>query len=269
MEHGTIRDRPYAPSAAGRLTALAYQSARHVFVTNQDCLQSARTLCGTSFTMINHPYDDQRRYTRADAEPWRGELQQLTSAEHLIFFPTRHDWVVGPGRAHKANDVLLRGFAALRDSGVSVGLVCCDWGQNVRQSRQLLDDLGVAGHVHWVRVLERIRFERTVAACDVVADQFSVGAFGGITFKALALGAPVCTYLDMTRVREAYPEPPPVINCRTPDEIARGLRAVLTDAAARRDLSARSRQWIERYHSSRETVDRQLRQFAEVLAPGG
>ena len=265
LEHGTLRDIPWKNDAQGRLTALSYSRASHIFVTNLDCMESARSLGGDRVSFINHPYDELHGEARSESEALRKELSSRLDANFLIFFPTRHDWIENKGFADKANDVLLRAFARLRRNEMRVGMICCQWGHNVDESQALIRELGCADHVVWQEPMGMVRFERTALSCDVVADQFKLGAFGGIVFKALAVGAPVCTFLDEDSVQGTFSSVPPVINCRTEDEIVDRLADVFMAPERLGELSRASMDWVRREHSGRDTVETQLRQFVPVL----
>ena len=110
-----------------------------------------------------------------------------------------------------------------------------------------------------------VRFERTAAACDVVADQFKLGAFGGVVFKAMAVGAPICTYLDEPQLLRCFSEVPPVINCRATDDVTRQLGAALRDPAALATLATQSRRWMARHHASADTVATQVERYRDAL----
>jgi hypothetical protein len=168
--------------------------------------------------------------------------------------------VPGTGYADKANDAFLRAFAALR-RGHRVGLVCCEWGANVHQSRSLLEELGCARHVKWVAPLGIVAFERMCRAAHCVVDQFKLGAFGGVMFKAMAVGAPVCTYLDERQVRRQYEEPPPVAAGRNTQELTATLFPLLRDPAALLRLGEGGRAWMKRYHAAATVVEAQLYQY--------
>lgn len=269
FEHGTLREIPAENSSRGRCTALSYACAEHVFVTNADCLANARALCGENVTLINHPFDEDHCRGVTGAPQLRAELSRRLDADFLVFFPTRQDWVVGTGYADKANDVFLNAFATLRRRGLRLGMVCCEWGRNVEDSKQLLRDLGVAEHVLWVPPMGVIEFERHALASDLVADQFALGAFGGVMFKAMAVGTPICTYLENDQIACQYPSPPPVLNCRRPPEIEGAVTALVADAERARSLGQAGRQWIERYHGKRDTVARQVAAFGRIMGAGG
>ncbi|WP_421954172.1 glycosyltransferase [Polaromonas sp.] len=265
FEHGTLRHIPYQNDLQGRITAASYHEAAHVFVTNFDCVASAERLVGQRYTFINHPFDDQHgQYVKGGLEQ-RLRLQRKLDADFLFFFPTRQDWVEGTGYADKSNDVFFRAMARLRSAGLRVGAICCDWGKNVEQSKVLLASLGLDANVEWTPPLPVIPFERLSMAADIVVDQFKLGAFGGVVFKAMAVGAPILTYLNEPLLKAQYPVLPPVINCRTEDDIVTQVSALLADPAALAQIGQRSRQWISAYHAKQETVNLQVAQFSSLL----
>lgn len=261
IEHGTLRSIPFDDNGQGRRTALAYNQAVHCFVTNFDCAGSAEVLAPNRYTLINHPYDEDRGLTISGSFELRRQLCASLDADFLIFHPTRHDWVEGTGFADKKNEVLLEAFARLRAQGIRVGLVACEWGANVSQSKRLLRSKGYGRHVHWIQPMAIVPFERMCRACDVVADQFMLGAFGGVVFKAMAVGAPILTYLNESQATRQYPVSPPVINCRTTEDVIEKLKPLISSKDALADIGERTRNWVKQYHGKAETVNAQVDQF--------
>ena len=267
LEHGTLREIPYRDTGEGRRTALAYRMAEHTFVTNFDCLDSARRLAPGKFTLINHPFDEDQGLAVTGWEAQRAELQRELDSDTVFFFPTRHDWVSGTGYADKSNDVFIRALAALRQQGHRVGMVCCGWGANIEQSKALIAELGCARHVKWISPLPTVQFERMCHAAHCVVDQFKLGSFGGVMFKAMAVGAPMLTYLDEAQLKRQFPEIPPVINCRTTDEIVATMKTLLESPDELERYGAAARAWMRRHHGKAQTVRLQAEQFRRLLFP--
>lgn len=265
VEHGTLRDIPFAADGRGRCTALAYRLAQHCFVTNFDCAGNAQVLAPGRYTLINHPYDEDHGLAVSGVEKIRAELLRALDCDFLFFHPTRQDWVEGTGYADKGNEVFLQAFSALRRRGLRVGLVICSWGGNVSQSKQLLRDLGCSAHVRWIAPLAITPFERMCKACDVVVDQFKLGAFGGVVFKAMAVGTPIVTFLNKELIIRQYSELPPVINCRTAAEIEDAIAELMQQPEQLGHIGLHSRDWIRRYHGKRETINKQVDQFRRYL----
>ena len=72
-----------------------------------------------------------------------------------------------------------------------------------------------------------------MSACvgaDIVVDQFKLGAFGGVVFKAIAVGTPILTYLDESLLSGQYSERPPVVNCRTTEEIVEKMKTIIASS---------------------------------------
>ena len=265
LEHGTLREIPFQRTPEGRATALSYSLAEHVFVTNGDCLESAYNLADDRVSFINHPFDEDHGLNVGDWEDLRRRFRDLLHAEFVFFFPTRHDWIPGTGYGDKGNDVFLRAFCRLRQGGYRVGMVCCRWGANVKESINLLKEYDCQQYVLWSEPLGTVQFERTSRACDMIIDQFELGSFGGITFKAMAVGAPICTYLDEDKIAELYNEIPPVINCRTEEEVLTRIADILNNPVKLDHLRAASRKWIKQYHSSKETIEIQVSGYTDFM----
>jgi hypothetical protein len=267
FEHGTLREIPFYPNTQGRITAISYSEAQHVFVTNSDCLENAYYLAGKRVSYINHPYDENHGNDISGVEDLCSHLCKQLDADFLFFFPTRHDWVTGTGYADKSNDIFLRAFCQLRQSGYRVGMVCCRWGKNVQESIHLLKDNQCDKHVLWQEPMGTVQFERTVKACDVVVDQFKLGSFGGIMFKAMAVGTVICTYLNEAEILNQYQELPPIINCQTEVQIVQAVQELINHPENINHLSLSAKQWIDKYHSSSLTVQTQLQQYKLLLMP--
>ncbi|MBU1156087.1 MAG: glycosyltransferase [Proteobacteria bacterium] len=261
LEHGTIREIPYQDTSVGRATSLAYRMAQHVFVTNTDCVASAEKLAPGRYTLINHPYDEDHGLAVSGWEKDRLRLCQELRCEMLFFFPTRQDWVPGTGYADKANDVFIRAVGTLRKQSLSLGLVCCQWGKNVKQTKALINELGFSQNVKWVEPMAMVAFERMARAAHCVVDQFLLGAFGGVLFKAMAVGAPIMTYLDERVVLRQYPQCPPVINCRTEGDIVQAIAELYRCPEKLKQAGSDARTWMKKYHSKNLAVNTQVDQF--------
>lgn len=265
FEHGTLREIPFENSSRGRMTALSYHLAEHVFVTNADCLENAHHLAGDRVTFINHPFDEDHSLTVGSGEKERTYYLDSVDADFLFFFPTRHDWVPGTGYADKANDIFLKAFCMLRKKGHRVGIVCCRWGANVEESLDLLKAEGCDRHVIWEEPMGTVRFELTVKASDVVVDQFRLGSFGGVMFKAMAVGKPICTYLNEEEIVSRYQEMPPIINCRSETEIVERMTVLMRESDELKRMGLKSREWIKKHHASETTVAAQVNVFKKYL----
>ncbi len=265
FEHGTIREIPYLNTPQGRFCAITYAKANHVLVTNFDCKNSADILAPNNYSLINHPFDEDHGEQISGVEDLRRHLLRELDSDLIFFFPTRHDWVDGSGYADKANDVFINAFGRLRSMGFKVGMICCSWGQNVEDSKKLIDKYSSGNYVIWREPMATIQFERFSSACDCVVDQFKLGSFGGVLFKAMAVGAPILTYLDEVRLKEQYAEMPPVINCKNEQDIIDSIQSIYKNNNLLSSLRLKSRNWIKLHHSKSQILKTQLQQFQLLI----
>ena len=112
-----------------------------------------------------------------------------------------------------------------------------------------------------------VRFERTTLAADCVVDQFKLGAFGGVMFKAIAVGRAVCTYLDEATLSLRYREAPPVINCHSEEEIVEAMTHLIGERSALHAIGERAKAWMRAHHASADTVELQARRYLDYLMP--
>ena len=256
FEHGTLRDIPFEDSWRGRLMSVAYRRAAKVVITNPDVKAQADRLGLDNYVFIPHPVDEEK-YTPGPSR-FRERLR-AREASPLLFSPSRHDWDI------KANDAMVRGFAAFVHGGASNALlVLSEWGGEVARSRALVRELGVERNVEWLRPLTKVELIDAYRGTDVVLDQFLIGTFGAVAPEAMACGRPVVMAFDDNIHRWCFEEMPPVVRARTPEQIERALTEIGHDRAKREELGARSRDWIERHHGWRLVVDRHRAVYDEI-----
>jgi glycosyltransferase involved in cell wall biosynthesis len=258
FEHGTMRELPFEDSWYGRLLSLAYQEAGKVIITNPDVLPSARKLGREDAVFVPHPVDETKY------RPGPSELRAQLEGEgwdFVLMAPSRHDWDI------KGTDRLLRAFAAfVRQDRPRALLLLNDWGLEVERSRALIAELGIEQNVLWLAPLPKLKLIDAYRASDLVLDQFVLGTFGAVTAEAMACGCPVLTSFDPSIHEWCFPELPPVVDVRTPEQIYGELSRLAADDRSREELGRASRNWVERNHGWQLVVDRLLSIYDEVLA---
>jgi glycosyltransferase involved in cell wall biosynthesis len=262
FEHGTMRELPFENTWRGRMLAFGYRDASRVIITNADVVEQARLLGLENYVFVPHPLDE-TKYTPGPSE-LRAELER-GGFDFVLLSPSRHDWAI------KGTDRLLRAFADLvRSQRPTAVLLLFDWGQEVERSRALVEELGIEANVRWSRPLPKLRLIDAYRAADVVLDQFLIGTFGAVAPEAMACGCPVVMAFRTELHTWCFPEPPPVVDARTTEDIHEALVRLAADAARREALGREGRAWIERHHGWRLVVDRHLAVYEEILAaPAG
>ncbi|MBN1942498.1 MAG: glycosyltransferase [Phycisphaerae bacterium] len=267
-EHGTIRQLPFLPDAQGRLCALTYRMADLSLITNADNNQAADTLGLYPYAFMPHPVNE-----------WMPEIEQCRTlheellaslnADFIVFHPSRQHWdETRDPSLEKGNDIFIRGLARfIQECNPRGAAVFVDWGKMVNKTQRLLEELKIAQRVHWIPPQHNHAMVRYMKACDLLADQFYLGAFGSTMPKALLHETPAMLYLDEERHRWCFPEMPPVINASTPEEVFTGMRRLYEDKSYREALVRDGKSWYDRYHSNRVIAETFLRLFKTIPQP--
>lgn len=260
FEHGTLRDFTLAPTATCRLTALGYQQADHVFITNGDCLDYARRIQVRSFTPMVHPVDDRR--IRAVQGDYEGQ-HRAYGARRLFVCPLRHDWAV------KGTDTYIRALPGIIERlGRDCRLVMTRWGAQLEASRELARSLGVDEFIAWVEPLHRGKLVALQKSADVVFDQIALPHFGATAPQAIAAGVPVIMSYNPNSTEWIIPEPAPILSAWTPEDVVEAVATAL-DPAWRADYARRAPAWFDTYHRSDHAVERMAEAYHRVCTRAG
>lgn len=256
-ELGTIRGLPFEDSPMGRLTRWVYLMSPEVFVTNLDCMPAAERM-GLDMRHVHktlHAFDIDAAITFAR----RWSEPQDPSRRPLFYAPARQHWRHGNESILKGNDVALHAAALLKQRGFDFQLVLGEWGSEVHLSKQLVDDLGLSDVIAWEKPLPRHKLWPTIKRACAILDQFRSPAFGGVSLETMALGQRLITGYDNNLGSTFFSEEPPIMNCRTAEQVANAMEACIRDPLDAEGLGLQAQSWMARQHS----VERQMReQFA-------
>ncbi len=266
FEHGTIRSIPFEENPQGQLTALSYRMADGVIITNCDNKRAAERLDLMDFRFIPHPINEES-IQPGIGESLREGLHQELKADFIIFHPSRQHWDTERHPSwEKGNDILIEGMARfVQETGINLGAIFVEWGQKIAESKALIARLGIQNNIKWIPPLHSANMARYIDACDLLADQFFLGAFGSTMPRALALGKPAMIYLDEEIHRWCFPEMPPIINARTPDQVYEGVRHAIEDPNWLANLARDGQHWYQKYHSNAVIRDRLMSYYEDVL----
>jgi len=89
--------------------------------------------------------------------------------------------------------------------------------------------------------------QKLIAQCDVFVDQTLMGWYGMVSVEAMAMGKPSLTYIREDFESRLHDCPLVRTSC---ESLADDLAALLRDAPRRRELSAASRDYVEREHDA-------------------
>ncbi len=218
----------------------------------------------------------ERPHARACADPWVQEI--VRAGDFVVFHPSRlmmrdHPSLRATGQ-WKRNGVLIEGFARFVRRCPSqrpvLALIDREASPDVQRAKALIEALGVAAHVVWLRPPRSIGFTRDelltlYSAADVVADDFGIGWFGGVALEALAVGRPVLTYIDDAVMSQLYPSHP-MLSAGTADAVAATLMRLAESESWRRAVGAEGRRWLETFHSEAAAGAVYAARIADIVA---
>ena len=265
FEHGTIRSIPFENTPQGRLTALSYRLADGVIITNSDNKRAADRLELPDYRFVPHPINE-KWLKPGIGQILRKDLLSELNVDFLIFHPSRQHWDAERHPSwEKGNDILIEGMARAVQEGINLAAVFVEWGKTVPESKALLAELGLEKRVMWVKPMNSANMARYIDACDLLADQFFLGAFGSTMPRALALGKPAMIYLDEDIHRWCFPEMPPIINTRTSEQVFEGLKHAYEDQEWFHQLGEQGKKWYQTYHSNVIIRDRLIEFYNDIL----
>lgn len=120
-----------------------------------------------------------------------------------------------------------------------------------------IDDVLTALHEQGIVEYRRLggvppeQMPATLAAADVVLDQFAIGSYGVLACEAMAAGRVVVGHVR-DDVRARVGEPLPIVEA-TPDDVADVLRELLADRDAARATARAGRDFVRRVHDGRRS----------------
>jgi len=256
-EHGTLRDFTLADDSTCRNTALAYNMADHVFITNGDCLEYAKKIHLRRFTPMLHPIDE--RKVRSAKGDYQG-VHASMGAKYVFLCTLRHDWDV------KGTDKYIRAIPKISERiGEDFRIIMAQWGEQVDQSKKLASELGVCRFIHWRQPLTRRELMAMLRSVDILFDQIALPHFGATAPEGIAAGLPVIMSYSPQSTEWIIPEPAPILPAWNEDQIAEQV-AVAVRPEWLRTYRVKAREWIDKYHSSRHVLAKHLAVYRELLA---
>ena len=207
-----------------------------------------------------HPIDIAQHAQRDHAAI--AQLRADYQADILLFCPLRHDWGI------KGTDLNIRALPLLIQQypDKKIKLLLTTWGNDLEQSKQLLQQLKISEHIVWLEPLCRVKMIRYIQAADVVLDQMLLPCFGSTAPQAIAAGTPVIMSYKPESTAWIIKQPAPILSAFTPAEVAAVAQAI--DPLWRQNYQIIAKRWIDDEHSVKRVVLEHLRiyQIIESLA---
>lgn len=177
----------------------------------------------------------------------------------IIFHPTNQIWDV------KANDRFLRAFIRLAKKNKNLFLILGERGKNIHEAKELLKNNGIQNQIEFIPTQSQEKLQYYYNLCDVVADHFSYGTLGGITFESMCTQKPVLAHMSEI-YSKLYKEIPPIVNVKTEEEIYDSLNELINSKSLRLEIGRKSRNWIINHNNKRIFAKRCELLYGELLS---
>ena len=250
---GAIRYFPNGKGFRDKLSRRGYRKAKSIMVTNPDTLEIFDRLHYLKKDRIFPvPFAiDPEKYKPMDAADLRS--QYANEGELLLFSPSRQIW------AEKGNDKMIRAYARFLKQFPESKFIMVSWSIDETKSIELVNTLGIQDNVKWIKPVSKKFLIEYYSAADIVLDQFTLGSWGTSTPEAMSCGKPVLMYYKDNYITRAFgPEPPPILNSYSEDEIYTNLLKLAQDREFITDVGRKSRDWVSKTHHPHLVAQRHL-----------
>lgn len=180
--------------------------------------------------------------------------------EHSIFLPTRLE------NKTKNVDFAFRAWDILRKINHDIFLKVIFWGEdkNYYFARYKHDQ-----RVIWLNVMSHKEMAFEMKKSSLIWGQLKFGSLGLIELEGMASGKPVLMKFnppETIRCNPQHPQyKPPVVNVRTPEELAQKTLDLLFDKNTRTKLGQEGKKWAERVHSVKNVTSQLIKIYREII----
>lgn len=248
-----------------KMQASGIRRARH-------CLNAEMSVTRVSFEKIGKPFERwalpavYNLENSAGVEPPAGlreAVARIRSADFSIFCCSRLLWVRAPRLSDqewrsfsKNSDWLFRGFARFLRANPDARplLAVVEYGPDVEASKKLVAELGIERHVLWLPKMPRREIMLLLKMSDIGVGEFYVDPgviWGGTGWEVLAAGRPLLQSFNFTQegFESEFGQPaPPILDAKSPAELANQLTAMYLSPELRRSISQASLDWFNQYN---------------------
>jgi hypothetical protein len=101
-----------------------------------------------------------------------------------------------------------------------------------------------------------------IRICDIMLDQFVIGAHGMVALEAMAFGKPTVCYIKSS-LSPKYPDLP-IVNANQ-ENLAEVIGSLLANGQRRYEIGLRSRAYVEKYHDAHKIARQLVAIYEELL----
>ena len=215
--------------------------------------QAYRKVASKPLTFIPHLFLNEELEKKAmiyEKDEQQALKSKMLKPKSFFFSSTRHVWYGKNAfiADNKGNDVIIKSFARFLNEkpSLDIFLVLILKGEDVKYTKLLSEEMGIADRVVWLDELTRESLTTYYRSAKVVFGQFGTPVLTYAALESLAHGTPCITYFgqDIEKV-PFYDENPIIVNALTVDQVVLALKKIFDDNDYYLSLSEKSHRWLE------------------------
>ncbi|MDD4564890.1 MAG: glycosyltransferase [Eubacteriales bacterium] len=197
-----------------------------------------------------------------DTAKYKPDKNKPRSDKIIILHSSALDWVESDIRPDnvKKNDIFFKGFAKFiktveQEIANRINVIVLEFGKDILETKELILQLGINDKIIYLPKCSKSELIDKYCKADIVVDQFAVGAFGLNALEAMAGGSIVLTYLEENNALECYGDLPPILNCRTEEDVCNALARIASNSFSElADMKKKAQDWVIKHHDYRNVV---------------
>lgn len=207
----------------------------------------------SDFNVVSNPivyapqYDDPENLKKSH---WSEEFRKIRSdVDFMVVAPSRHVWGNASDPNVKGNDIFLKGWSIFcqRNPELRKCLILCEYGRNVFQSKNLINQLGVQKSVKWFPKMFRKDLMPGLLMADLVAAEFVHSWIGGgVIYEALVAEKPLLMYSDHHDTDGKSKELYSIYNAKSPREVALRLDQYVSNPERGKQYGTIGKRWYQK-----------------------
>lgn len=172
----------------------------------------------------------------------------------VIIQQSRQWWKTAPAHISKGNDIFLRGAAdcIAKNPNIKIALVLFEYGADVAASKELINELDIENHVHWIPTILRKEMLALLALADI-----GVGQFGNESWylycsnaEIIATGISYVGHRDDAFYIRHGMTLYPMFNCKSSEQIRDAFESFIGNTEANKTVALEAQQWLKSYNEA-------------------
>jgi glycosyltransferase involved in cell wall biosynthesis len=188
-----------------------------------------------------------------------------TNNDFLMLYHGRQEWVK-PGNEFESKHThyLIEGFAkflAKKPAGFNAKLLMLEYGFDVDASKELIKKLNIEKDVQWFPKMYRKDIMYILSKVNLACGEFnrSYISFGTI-IEAMSIGVPIIHHREDALYVDSYESLYPMINAKTPQEIADALTTYAPQPEKLKQMGAAAKIWVDKYF-----IDQSIEKIVNII----